>query len=220
MSAAFHIAVFAKAPIAGAAKTRLIPLLGAQGAADAQRAMTLHTLKTAHAAAPGQVSLWSAGEHAHPFFVECARRFELACHPQCEGDLGQRMAHCLRTQLQTNDTVLLIGTDCPVRTADDLCAAARALQGGAQMVFTPAEDGGYVLVGAKRHGADLSAGFAQAFTEIAWSTAQVMAQTRARLTALGWQRGREWHELPEQWDVDTPADYARAAGLLSGGCED
>jgi rSAM/selenodomain-associated transferase 1 len=219
MNRPFHIAVFAKAPIAGAVKTRLIPLLGAQGAADAQRAMTLHALKTAHAAAPGQVSLWTAGDHEHPFFVECARRFELACHPQCEGDLGQRMAHCLHTQLQTNETVLLIGTDCPARTVDHLCAAARALQGGAQMVFAPAEDGGYVLVGAQAQGGDLRAGFEQAFAEIAWSTAQVMAQTRARLTAIGWQGGREWHELPMLWDVDTPADYARAARIFLGGFE-
>ena len=87
---------------------------------------------------------------------------------------------------------------------------------GAKMVFTPAEDGGYVLVGAQAHGAALSAGFAQAFAEIAWSTGQVMAQTRARLTAIGWQGGREWHELPMLWDVDTPADYARAAEILSG----
>ncbi|HCN90034.1 MAG TPA: hypothetical protein DIT28_12800, partial [Oxalobacteraceae bacterium] len=69
-----HIAVFAKAPVAGAAKTRLIPLLGEQGAADAQRAMTLRTLRTAQAAAPGQVSLWTAGDHAHSFFSECVQR--------------------------------------------------------------------------------------------------------------------------------------------------
>lgn len=216
MSTQFHIAVFAKAPIAGAAKTRLIPLLGAQGAANAQRAMTLRTLNTAHAAAPGEVSLWTTGDHDHPFFADCASRFELACRPQCAGDLGARMADCLRTQLQTNQTVLLIGTDCPVRSADDLRAAARALQAGAQMAFTPAEDGGYVLVGAHAHGGNLTAGFEQAFAGIAWSTAQVMTQTRARLAAIGWQAGREWCELPVLWDVDTPADYLRAqqANLL------
>ena len=216
MSMPFHIAVFARAPVAGAAKTRLIPLLGEQGAADAQRAMTLRTLNTALAAAPGRVSMWTAGDHAHPFFVECAGRFDLACRPQCEGDLGARMADCLRMGLQTNETVLLIGTDCPAQTVDDLCAAARALQDGTQMVFTPAEDGGYVLVGAQAHGENLTAGFEQAFAGIAWSTAQVMAQSRARLTAIGWRAGREWRELPALWDIDTPEDYLRAqqAGLL------
>ncbi len=216
MTVPVHIAVFAKAPVAGAAKTRLIPLLGEQGAADAQRAMTLRTLRTAQAAAPGQVSLWTAGDHAHSFFSECVQRFAVACHPQPERDLGARMADCLRTQLRSHEAVLLIGTDCPARSVDDLRAAARALRAGAQMVFTPAQDGGYVLVGAQAHGGDLTAGFEQAFTGIAWSTAQVMAQTRARLAAIGWHCGREWCELPMLWDVDTPADYVRAqqAALL------
>ncbi|HCN90922.1 MAG TPA: hypothetical protein DIT28_17385, partial [Oxalobacteraceae bacterium] len=75
-------------------------------------------------------------------FSECVQRFGLACHPQPERDLGARMADCLRTQLRSHEAVLLIGTDCPARSVDDLRAAARALRAGAQMVFTPAQDGG------------------------------------------------------------------------------
>jgi glycosyltransferase A (GT-A) superfamily protein (DUF2064 family) len=117
-----------------------------------------------------------------------------------------------------HEPVLLIGTDCPALSAADLHAAAQALLQGAQMVFTPAEDGGYVLVGAHDHGVsgNTAAGFLQAFQAIDWGTPYVMAQTRARLTAIGWQAGRDWHELPVLWDVDTPFDYARAqkCGLL------
>ncbi len=215
----FHIAVFAKAPVAGAAKTRLIPLLGADGAAAAQRAMTLQTLTTACAAAPGQVSLWTAGQSDHPFFIDCAMRFDLAATPQSAGDLGVRMADCLQSQLRLHDTVLLIGTDCPALTVADLHAAAQALQQGAHMVFTPAEDGGYVLVGAHDHDArgHFNDAFLQAFQTIDWSTSRVMAQTRARLAAIGWQPGRDWQELSMLWDVDFPADYLRAqqAGLLA-----
>ena len=219
MTAPFHIAVFAKAPVAGSAKTRLIPLLGEEGAAAAQCAMTLRTLTTACSAAPGQVSLWTAGQGDHPFFTDCTMRFEVAVHPQCAGDLGARMMDCLCRQLRRHTPVLLIGTDCPALTVADLRNAAQALQQSAHMVFTPAEDGGYVLVGAHDHGAcaNLDAAFAQAFQGIDWSTSRVMAQTRARLTAIGWQPGRDWQELPMLWDVDTPADYLRAqqADLLA-----
>jgi uncharacterized protein len=213
-----HIAVFAKAPVAGNAKTRLIPLLGKEGAAAAQRVMTWRTLTTACAAAPGGVSLWTAGTSNHPFFLECASRFAFACHSQCAGSLGMRMASCLLALLVQHNTVLLIGTDCPALTVADLQAAANALQQGAQMVFIPAEDGGYVLVGAQRNVLleRCTPAFLQAFQGIDWGTSHVMAQTRMRLTAAGWRKGREWEELPALWDVDTPSDYARAqqAGLL------
>lgn len=217
-AAAFHIAVFARAPLAGRAKTRLIPLLGAAGAAAVQRAMTLRTLQAACAAAPGQVSLWAADAADHPFFAQCAARFGLRCRSQCAGDLGRRMVDCLQRQLVLHRAVLLIGTDCPCWTVADLGAAARALQDGARMVLTPAEDGGYVLVGARRAAAPGDAPLPVfAFQAIDWGTARVMAQTRARLAALGWQAGRDWRELPPLWDVDTPEDYlrAQAAGLLA-----
>lgn len=216
----FHIAVFARAPIAGNAKTRLIPLLGAQGAAALQRKLAWHTLQVACAAAPGQVSLWAADTPGHPFFAECAAHFALHCQLQCEGDLGRRMADCLQRQLLQHQRVLLIGTDCPVWTAAALRAAAQALKRGVQLAFTPAADGGYVLVGARRDAVSLGAAapapWASAFQEIDWGTPQVMAQTRCRLAARGWQCGREWQELPALWDIDTPHDFLRAqrAGLL------
>jgi rSAM/selenodomain-associated transferase 1 len=212
MNQRVHIAVFTRAPVAGASKTRLVPLLGQEGAAAAQRAMTLRTLETACSATPGQVSLWTAGDPDHPFLADCAARFGLSRHPQGEGDLGIRMAHCLRSLLAGHDAVLLIGTDCPVFSAGDLQAAATALRHGAGMVFTPAEDGGYVLVGAAAQGAagGLESAFAQAFRRIDWGTSAVMAQTRTRLRQIGWRAGHEWQELPVLWDVDTPADYIRA----------
>ncbi len=220
-TAPFHIAVFARAPQPGFAKTRLIPLLGADGAAALQRAMSWRTLQVACAAAPGQVSLWAADAPDDPFFVQCGECFGVTCHAQCEGDLGRRMADCLRRQLALHERVVLIGTDCLVWSAAALEAAARALEGAAQLAFTPAEDGGYVLVGARRlrageHGEQVPL---QAFAGIAWGTSQVMAQTRARLAVLGWQRGRHWAELPPLWDIDTPQDYRRAqdAGLLGAG---
>jgi glycosyltransferase A (GT-A) superfamily protein (DUF2064 family) len=102
---------------------------------------------------------------------------------------------------------LLIGSDCAVLTPGLLRRAAAALADH-DMVFVPAEDGGYVLVGA-RAGARL----APAFTGIAWSTARVMAQTREALAAAAIGMA----ELEPLWDIDEPADWQRAvaAGLVS-----
>lgn len=211
----FHVAVFARAPVAGAAKTRLIPLLGPEGAAAAHQAMVLRALETACTATQGNVSLWTAGDATHPFFGHCVKHFRLSSHPQCSADLGQRMAACLHTLLAHHEAVLLIGTDCPVLSVNDLQDAASALKTGAEMVFTPAEDGGYVLVGARQ--GVRSAALDHAFSGIDWSTAQVMAQTRERMAETGWSQGHEVREMPMRWDVDEPADYLRAreAGLLN-----
>jgi glycosyltransferase A (GT-A) superfamily protein (DUF2064 family) len=72
-------------------------------------------------------------------------------------------------------------------------------------VFVPCEDGGYALIGLQRIEARL-------FDGIAWGGENVMADTRARLTGLGWR----WRELETLWDVDRPEDYARLmeSGLL------
>lgn len=179
-----HIAVFAKAPLPGQVKTRLIPLLGAEGAAAAYRQMTLHALQIATAVA--SVSLWTAGAADHPFLRECGEQFGAALHAQSDGDLGVRMAHCLQLLLQRHRRVLLIGSDCPALRAVDLQLAAAALDHDGAVVFTPAEDGGYVLVGLRATPAP----------------------------------GVQPAEMPQQWDVDNPDDYARAvsADLLPPFC--
>lgn len=199
-----HVAIFTRAPVAGAAKTRLIPLLGAEGAARAQQAMTWHMLEMATALPDATVSLWCAGDVAHPFLQRCSAHFHVECVPQCDGDLGMRMADCLRRGLALHERVLLTGSDVPAMTTTDLAQAAAALD-HARMVFTPAEDGGYVLVGARRGGLE-----AACFDDVMWGGADVMAQTRQRLAARGWRIGHDWREMPALWDVDTPADFERA----------
>jgi glycosyltransferase A (GT-A) superfamily protein (DUF2064 family) len=94
--------------------------------------------------------------------------------------------------------VLLAGTDCPPLDAEALRAAAASLAPGTDLVFVPAEDGGYVLIGARRV-------TPAAFDGIDWGNAGVMQQTRDRLQALGWN----WRERPVLWDVDRPADLDR-----------
>jgi glycosyltransferase A (GT-A) superfamily protein (DUF2064 family) len=101
------------------------------------------------------------------------------------------------------DSVLLTGSDCTAMTTADLAAAATALD-EARLAFIPAEDGGYVLVGARRGGLERGC-----FRDVPWGSAEVMAQTRSRLVAHGWTAGRDRREMPALWDVATPADFER-----------
>jgi rSAM/selenodomain-associated transferase 1 len=201
------VLVFAKAPLPGFAKTRLAPLLGQVGAAALQSKLIEHALQTARGAGTYDVELH--GDPAEDDFLRsCAQRHGVRLVSQSGGDLGARMHAALGQALATCAQVLLIGSDCPALTREHLGLAATALRTGADAVFVPAEDGGYALIGLTRCDARLFAG-------IAWSTSEVMDETRARLRKLGWR----WRELDTLWDVDTPGDYERlvSSGLLKGG---
>jgi uncharacterized protein len=202
MPSRFALGVMARAPVAGETKTRLIPMLGAEGAASLQRELTLQALRTATAAAPQAVTLFTAGDARHPFWSECAERFGVPSVEQQGGHLGARMLHALQTLLQTHDGAALIGADCPVLRRQNLVELRDRLQ-WARMAFIPAEDGGYVAVAAR-------AIVPAAFDVLDWGSEAVMAQTRAALTDIGWQRDRDWAELAPLWDIDRPADFERA----------
>jgi len=194
-----HIAILAKAPVPGLAKTRLIPALGAAGAARLQRLFTRRTLALAQAASVGPVTLWCAPDPAHRFFRALARQGDLDARAQCGGDLGARLARAVDAAA---GPVLLLGTDCPALTPDDLRDAARALNDGHDLALWPAEDGGYVMLGLRRPCAAL-------FTDMPWSTDQVgrLTEDRARAAGLRLHRGRTL------WDVDLPQDLPRWRAL-------
>ncbi|QSA96328.1 TIGR04282 family arsenosugar biosynthesis glycosyltransferase [Methylococcus sp. EFPC2] len=201
------VAVFAKAPIPGLAKTRMIPRLGAEGAADLQRRLLGWTLETAVAAELGPVSLWCAPSCDHPVFAAHRDGFGLRLFEQRGEDLGARMLHAF-SALCAESPVLLVGTDCPALTAHTLRSAAQALLCGKDAVFLPAEDGGYVLIGLSKPEPAL-------FENMPWGTDRVMAETRARLSGLG----LNWTEPETLWDVDRPEDLDRLAdsGLFDDG---
>ncbi|AEG91465.1 candidate b-glycosyltransferase, Glycosyltransferase Family 2 [Ramlibacter tataouinensis TTB310] len=205
--AAAGVAVLAKAPVAGLAKTRLAPGIGAPAAARLQRAFTLDTLRTAQAAALGPVQLWCAPDAGHRFFRALHRRCGLALRSQVQGGLGERMRATAQSHFAQHPglPLLVIGTDCPLLAPGHLQAAARALAGH-DAVLIPAEDGGYVLLGLARV-------LPEVFEDIAWSTPAVLAQTRERLRAAG----ARWQELDSLWDVDEPADLRRFRELAPAG---
>jgi len=192
------VLIFARAPVAGSVKTRLIPLLGDHGAATLYRSLVERALTVARESGVGPVELWCTPTTDDGFFASCRDRFHVTLHRQGEGDLGARMLNAFEDALTRSRHVLLTGSDCPSLTAADLRAAAGALRDGRDAVLCPVEDGGYVLVG-------LSQAMSALFDAMTWGTATVMEETRQRLRNLGWR----WHELPVHWDLDRPQDYQR-----------
>jgi rSAM/selenodomain-associated transferase 1 len=190
------IIVFAKAPVAGLAKTRLAPALGAEGAAALAERMLHHTLAQAAAADIGPVELCAAPDARHPALRTAAAEHGASLSEQGTGDLGLRMHRAFARSLLRHGRALLIGTDAPSLNAAVLRQAARALENH-DAVFVPALDGGYALVGQRR--AD-----PRWFSDMSWSHARVMEQTRDRLRAAGVL----WVELAPVADIDEPADLA------------
>ena len=199
-----RIAVFARAPVPGEAKTRLIPALGAEGAAALHASLVQRALAAALDAGVGPVELWCAPDTSDPFFARCERELGVALRTQRGADLGERMARAFEAALGENAALVVIGSDCPALTASTLREAAAALAAH-DAVIAPAQDGGYVLVG-------LSAQVAGLFEAIAWGGPAVMAQTRKRLE----RSAKTWKELETFWDIDRPEDYERLvrSGLL------
>lgn len=199
------LAVMAKAPLPGLAKTRLIPLLGAEGAARLQAWLIGRMMREALRAALGPVTLWVTPDDLHPCFRAWAGHPAVRLRRQPDGDLGARMAATVHAD---GTPTLIAGTDCPALDADHLTRAAAHLRAGKGAVITPADDGGYVLIGMQHPEPRL-------FDAIAWSTSGVMAATRQRIRECG----LEAVEMETLADLDTPDDHARlcAAGLIPAG---
>lgn len=188
--------VFTRFPVPGQAKTRLIPRLGADGAAQLQRAMTEHilsralpyvvrrgiTLEVRHTgAAPGDMRRWLGPA--------------LACAPQGEGDLGERLQRAFTSHFaQDAAAVVAVGADCLGVDEAILAQAFAALQTH-PVVFGPALDGGYYLVGMRRPVPEL-------FRNIAWGTSQVLAKSVAAARNFVGEPAL----LPLLRDVDQPDD--------------
>ena len=194
-----RIVIFAKAPVAGRVKTRLIPALGAEGAARLAREMLARTIAAALAARTGPVELCADPDSADPAWAGRLPEGPVRLSGQGGGDLGERLARAAFRTIRAGERVLLVGTDCPDLTPDRLGEAA-AMLAGHDAVIHPALDGGYALLGLRRFDRSL-------FERIEWSTARVAAQTLARLDALGWtvQVGETLR------DIDEPADLAGLA---------
>lgn len=177
------VLVFSRRAVPGRVKTRLVPRLGEWRAARLHARMTAHALRTARAAACGPVELHDTAR-------------------QRGADLGERMHRALSRALQRHRAAIVIGSDCPALRPADIARAARLLAGGCDVVVGPAEDGGYVLLGARRISPRL-------FSSVRWGTSGVYRKTVQNLGALGYR----WSALRTLWDVDRPADLERIRWL-------
>lgn len=191
-----RLLILSKAPDAGAVKTRLIPLLGAAGAAGFYADM-LHTcIDRLVAAGLCPVELWCTPATGHPFFTGCEQHYGVTLQQQVAGDLGQRMEHALWQTLRHCRYAVLVGADCPGLIPGDIEEAIQALEQGADVVLGPTLDGGYYLVAMRNCHAFL-------FENMPWGSADVLHLTESRLRT----HGLSWHRLALRRDLDTPEDY-------------
>jgi hypothetical protein len=186
--------VLAREPVPGRAKTRLVPVLGAEGAARLHERLVRHALATVTAAAVGPVELCVTPDAHHPVLARCADDADVDLALQGEGDLGDRMLAAFRRRAPA----ILIGSDCPALEVRHLVAARDALANGVEVVIAPAEDGGYALIGLARPVPEL-------FRGVPWGGDGVMAATRLALA----QHAVVHRELETLWDVDRPEDLER-----------
>jgi rSAM/selenodomain-associated transferase 1 len=201
--------VFAKAPVAGRVKTRLARVVGDAEALRTYEAIAAHVVHVAdaarHAGVVASVTLWGDPGSVPSAFDRWRAGRDIALREQQGDDLGARMRHALRTSLARGRPALVVGTDVPGYDVAYLARAA-ALLATHDAVAGPAEDGGYVLLGLARD--------VDAFSGVAWSSAGVMAATRANLAAAR----ATWAELPALWDVDTHDDWRRWQDLAGAPC--
>jgi rSAM/selenodomain-associated transferase 1 len=186
--------IFAKAPEAGMVKTRLIPALGAHGAAALAQRLLEHAVRLGVEAGFDYCELCTTPDIGHAAFQRLAARYSLVLTAQGEGDLGARMHRALFRVLVDHARVLLMGSDVPALSPAVMREAATALD-TVDAVFVPALDGGYALIG-------LTGAQAALFTDMQWSTAHVMQATRERAAAAQ----ISWTELEPVPDIDEPAD--------------
>ncbi|MFA6052679.1 MAG: TIGR04282 family arsenosugar biosynthesis glycosyltransferase [Methylobacter sp.] len=190
--------IFCKAPVPGQVKTRLIPELTAEQAAELHIELSTKTLQRATQSNLCPVQLWCSPTTDHDFFTESEAAYPLLLKQQQGADLGERMHHAFCSALAEYSHALLMGCDCPSLTGQDLEEALTTLNQENEVVIAPAEDGGYVLIGLNRPHPEL-------FDNMPWGTERVLAQTRSRIERYKLRH----HELNEQWDLDTPEDLER-----------
>lgn len=193
--------LFTRYPEAGVTKTRLIPVLGPEGAADLQRRMT------AHAAAQAEVFAQSRGAALEVHFeggtlaqMRAWLGEALDYRRQGPGDIGVRMRTALAAAFAGGaGRSVLIGSDIPGITADILAVAFDLLR-HADLVLGPANDGGYYLIGIRQAAWD---GLADVlFSGVPWGSSRVLAATREKIDALGLKIDL----LATLADIDRPED--------------
>jgi uncharacterized protein len=192
------IAILARAPVPGRAKTRLTPPLTPEGAAQVARACLLETLRRFPSAIELPFTLFIDGD-PDASLVEAVRAAAVDLTPQAEGDLGARLEAAFDAlRARGAETVLAIGADSPTLDPARIAEAVAALE-ECDVVLGPADDGGYYLIGMRGERSGVLDG-------IPWSTGRTLEATLARARSLGCAV----RLLPPHYDIDDLATLARA----------
>ncbi len=197
------ILLFAKAPVAGKVNTRLIADIGVQAATELQHDLIHHRLAMLAEADLCDVRLLCAPDQQEKTFVSCKQQYPITLHQQLGDDLGVRMFNGVFEALQKYKYCIVIGTDAPALDAQKIQQAIDVLHDGTEVVFVPAEDGGYVLVAMRQ-------AYKCLFENISWGSAEVMQQSSDRLD----ENNVSYKALADCWDVDRLADYQRYLKLI------
>lgn len=195
---------FSRVPQPGQVKTRMLPHLSAEQACDLHCELTRWTCRQLLGSELGAVELSVTGDRDHPLFAECQAMGVNRVLRQRGADLGQRMYNALRCGLARYTAVILVGSDCPGIDAGYLAQAVASLR-TAPVVLGPADDGGYVLIGATAIRREI-------FQGMPWGSARVYRETTAALS----REGIRWTALPPLVDIDRPGDLPVWEAMLRG----
>ena len=186
------LTLFAKAPVAGKVKTRLISKLGVTGAQELYERLLCRSIEIAENVPLTRKIFYATPESSSAYF----HRFDDWQLALQQGDtIGDRMADVFSSHAAARCSVVLLGSDICDFTKDDLEQAFRALESGFEVVIGPSHDGGYWLIGSRLNTLPV-------FENIMWSSARVFNQTRTLLA----RSGVSFHVLPIRHDIDTPKD--------------
>ena len=205
MKADLILQQFAKTPVAGAVKTRLMSELSAEQACEVHCELAARTARVLQEYADARFELWIDGDRNDGFVNELLSGAGDQLLMQQGADLGERMAFSLADGAQRAMRVLLVGSDCPVLSVEFLQAAAEALE-HAPAVLGPADDGGYVLIGCCD---EVATKMEAALAGIRWGTEHALQETIDGMAG----QGVEPALLPASFDVDTPDDLRRWRAL-------
>ena len=195
-----RLIIFTRYPVPGRTKTRLIPALGPEGAADLQRQMTEHTLSVVGPLISEGIQLQVRYEGGEESDMKKWLGEVLSFVPQGEGDLGDRMRRAFGDSFNEGfEKAVIVGTDCPSLGADDVAEALDLLEENT-LVLGPAVDGGYYLIGIRSDASEWL--YELVFENIPWGTDQVFNTTVNVLAETGLDVGL----LNEKADVDEPED--------------
>jgi len=197
------ILVYAKAPLAGKVNTRLIADIGVHAATRLQHDLIHQRLSMLAEAGICDVRLMCAPDQHDENFLSCKKKYPVTLFDQVGDELGARMFNGAAMALQRYDYCIVIGTDAPALDAKKITQVVELLHDGTEVVFVPAEDGGYVLIAMRQ-------AYKFLFENISWGSAQVMQQS---IDALD-ENNVSFETLASCWDVDRLEDYQRYLAFI------